>query len=141
MKTKIGYILGGFAAVTSIILLAFTMHDQYQKNLHEKISVLHSLVQDRIYGYEKMLENLKVGDLVEVRNDDNLESSRYLAVAERDQYGQIFLIGRYDSRERMQLLPGLEEGVKWATKRSFRPIYQSQAGSGFVAIATWFWIQ
>lgn len=139
MKKNIPLTLALTLLLGSLIAALF-LTGSHVSPLEKRVASLHPAVQKAIKTYGDVQPKLKVGDIVEVRNLDNLDSGRTLVVSKKVQDRIVLENGRAEGNpEQLILEPGLEAAVKMTNKHSFQFIQEGDPA--YPATATWYFLQ
>lgn len=130
---------GVVVIMLALITLAFLFADEDAAK--KQVSRMGGQAKADVQEYVSEQSKLQVGDLVEVRNWDNLESTRWLAVSAVDR-GVAWLKNYRDYEyepEVLRLDCGTRAALEMTEKYAFKFIRQDQPS--WQANADWYWIQ
>ena len=130
---------GAAVVLLAIITLAFLFADE--DAAQKQASRMGGQAKADVQEYVSEQSKLQVGDLVEVRNWDNLESTRWLAVTAVDR-GVAWLKNYREYEHEPEVLRldcGTRAALKMTEKYAFKFIRQDQPS--WQANTDWYWIQ
>ncbi len=122
------------------LIVAFFQTGLHISPLEKRIAGLHPAVQKDIKTYVDIQPKLKVGDIVEVRNLDNLDSGRTLVVSKKVLDRIVLENGRAEGKpEQLILEPGIDAAVEMTNTYTFQFIQEGDPA--YHATATWYFLQ